>query len=189
MTDEENLAGRDQGDKNMIQDDELDKTKITYRSLKSFGERQEYTLIAELLRRGYDVYRPLVDDQGIDCILRRDMSNGPQYVDLQIKSTSKRVKHEDAGMFAGLQIRDPRENYLWAFYSEYIGATWVIPSLELVSMASMNKTGKNIGKYTINFAKVVKKEPFKREEFSKYEGEMGYKIIDQTFVNMGSRHY
>ena len=52
-------------------------------------------------------------DQGIDC-------------------TSKRVAHKDAGMFTSLQIRDPRESYLWVLYSEYIGATWVIHSLELV---------------------------------------------------------
>lgn len=36
-----------------------------------FRQAQEFGAIAELLRRGYDVYVTLVDDQGIDCIVRQ----------------------------------------------------------------------------------------------------------------------
>lgn len=45
----------------------------SYRSTASFGKRQEYVVIAELLRRGFDVYQTLVDDQGIDCVIRQEM--------------------------------------------------------------------------------------------------------------------
>jgi len=41
-----------------------------YRFLKAFGERIEYVVIGELLKRGFDVYKTLVDDQQIDCVLR-----------------------------------------------------------------------------------------------------------------------
>lgn len=44
----------------------------SYRSTASFGKRQEYVVIAELLRPGLDVYATLVDDQGIDCVIRQE---------------------------------------------------------------------------------------------------------------------
>ena len=56
-----------------------------FRHSASFGKRQEFGAIAELLRRGYDVYITLVDDQGIDCIVRQ----GPdKFYDVQIKARS-----------------------------------------------------------------------------------------------------
>ncbi|WP_229725834.1 hypothetical protein, partial [Calditerricola satsumensis] len=47
-----------------------------FRSSASFGKRQEYVVIAELLRRGFDVYQTLVDDQGIDCVIRQERDGG-----------------------------------------------------------------------------------------------------------------
>ena len=38
-------------------------TQGKHRHRASFGKRQEYIAIAELLRRAYDVYMTLVDDQ------------------------------------------------------------------------------------------------------------------------------
>ena len=56
---------------------------MRFRHSGSFGKRQEFGAIAELLRRGYDVYVTLVDDQGIDCIVRQ----GPRrYFDVQIRA-------------------------------------------------------------------------------------------------------
>lgn len=46
-------------------------TAVTFRSSASFGKRQEYIAVAELLRRGFDVYMTLVDDQQIDCAFRQ----------------------------------------------------------------------------------------------------------------------
>jgi hypothetical protein len=36
----------------------------SYRSTSSFGKRRGYVVIADLLRREFDVYQTLVDDQG-----------------------------------------------------------------------------------------------------------------------------
>jgi hypothetical protein len=44
---------------------------MSYRSSASFGKRQEYAGVAEMLRRGFDVYMTLVDDHQIDCIIRQ----------------------------------------------------------------------------------------------------------------------
>jgi hypothetical protein len=42
---------------------QFDSPIMPYRSSASFGKRQEYIAVAELLRRGHDVYMTLVDDQ------------------------------------------------------------------------------------------------------------------------------
>jgi hypothetical protein len=42
---------------------------MSYRDTASFGKRQEFIVIAELLRRGFDVYLTLVDDQGISSVI------------------------------------------------------------------------------------------------------------------------
>jgi hypothetical protein len=43
---------------------------MTHRSTASVGKRQESIAVAELLRRGFDVYMTLVDDQQIDGLVR-----------------------------------------------------------------------------------------------------------------------
>lgn len=62
---------------------------VRYRHTASFGKRQEFIAIAELLRRGFDVYQTLVDDQQIDCVIRKEVSGNPVYLDIQIKARSK----------------------------------------------------------------------------------------------------
>ena len=121
-------------------------TGHTFRSTASFGKRQEYIAVAELLKRGFDVYMTLVDDQQIDCIVRIP-STPPRYVDLQIKARSKSAKN--AGTFAAMEIRNPRENFLFLFYSEACHMYWVIPSIDVMRLANRNKEGKNVGKCRI----------------------------------------
>ena len=58
---------------------------MNYRDTASFGKRQEFVVIAELLKHGFDVYLTLVDDQGIDCVVRL---NETKYLDIQIKARS-----------------------------------------------------------------------------------------------------
>lgn len=122
---------------------------MSYRSSASFGKRQEYIAIAELLRRGYDVYMTLVDDQQIDCIIRQEKDGELRYMGIQIKARSNLAKNP--GTFAAMDIRDPRENFYFIFYSESVDTYWILPSLKLIEEARQNKSGDNAGKYTINF--------------------------------------
>jgi len=48
--------------------------------------------IAELLRRGFDVYLTLVDDLQIDCVIRQEENVAPVYMDVQIKARSLKFK-------------------------------------------------------------------------------------------------
>lgn len=124
--------------------------KTSYRHSASFGKRQEFGAIAELLRRGYDVYMTLVDDQGIDCVVRQGQN---KYFDVQIKARSKDCNPRHAGQFPQLDVGDPRKNYVFIFYSETIDTYWVIPSTTLVSpgFANQVKSGPSKGKYRVLF--------------------------------------
>lgn len=126
----------------------------SFRSAASFGKRQEYVVIAELLRRGFDVYQTLVDDQGIDCVIRQEKEGKLRYLDIQVKARSKDCNPRNAGRFAAMEIVNPRPNYFFIFYSEQADTYWVVPSEELVQLARQNKTGRNQGRYTINFCNV-----------------------------------
>jgi hypothetical protein len=122
-----------------------------FRSTASFGKRQEFGAIAELLRRGYDVYMTLVDDQGIDCIIRQ----GPErFFDVQIKARSKESKAGKVGHFPLLDCTNARKNYVFIFFSEGVGDRgqyWVIPSTTIVKpgFGTTLKSGKNKGKYRL----------------------------------------
>jgi hypothetical protein len=126
----------------------------SFRSTGSFGKRQEYIAVAELVRRGYDVYMTLVDDQQIDCVVRLVVGSHPVYIDVQIKARSTDAKQP--GTFAALIVRDPRPNFMFVFYSEGTGTYWVMPSLDLVQEATRNKEGVNAGKYSIVFTDLRK---------------------------------
>jgi len=83
----------------------------SHRSSASFGKRQEYIAIGELLRRGHDVYMTLVDDQQIDCVIRQENKGKLRYLDIQIKARSENAKNP--GTFAALEIRKPRNNFIF----------------------------------------------------------------------------
>jgi hypothetical protein len=140
--------------------------KQTFRSTASFGKRQEYTVIARLLKEGMDVYATLVDDQGIDCVIRKDPKT---YYDIQIKARSKDCKPYDAGRFAGMTIANPRSNYYFIFYSQQVDKFWVMPSIEVVQFASRNKKGNNIGKFHMLFTGIREGKVYPLPKFQKYE--------------------
>ena len=107
----------------------------------------EYWVIGRMLKEGLDVYVPLVDDMGIDCIVRR--ADG-SFVEVQIKARSKRVVPGDAALFAAL-THEHRDNYWFVFYSERLDTTWIMTSAEFIQESNQNKSGKNKGKRSIWF--------------------------------------
>jgi len=147
---------------------------MDHRSTASFGKRMEYVAVAELLRRRFDVYMTLVDDQQIDCVIRQECNGKLRYLDVQIKARSKDAKH--AATFAALDVRTPREDFWFIFYSEAADTYWVMPSMDLVKpgIANQNKggadgKGKNKGKYTIKLANKNKGGWKPRPKFTQYE--------------------
>lgn len=142
---------------------------MSYRNTASFGKRQEYIVIAELLKRNFDVYMTLVDDRGIDCVVRL---NSKKYLDIQIKARSKTAKNWST--FAAMKFV-PKNNCFFIFYIEKNKTYWIIPSKELVKHSYINKTGKNKGKMRADMPR--SETTAKGKLFSKYKDENGFKLL------------
>ena len=95
---------------------------FTFRHSAGFGKRIEYYIIGLMLKEGLDCYVPLVDDDGIDCVIRKNDGN---FIEIQIKALSNDVKMGDAALFAALE-HEKRENYFFVFYSERLNKTWIL---------------------------------------------------------------
>jgi len=144
---------------------------MNYRDTASFGKRQEFIVIAELLRRGFDIYLTLVDDKGIDCIIRK---NENCYIDMQIKARSKEAKQWN--QFSAMSFT-PRKNYFFIFYTEKNNSFWIIPSCEVVKLGSVNKSGKNAGTISLILPKRLSGSKFNL--FQKYKDENGFKLLEE----------
>jgi hypothetical protein len=149
------------------------KSARSYRDTASFGKRQEYVAIGKLLRLRFDVYMTLVDDQGIDCVIRREVvKNKPDYLDIQIKARSGDSLPTNAGRFVPMFIPNPRPNLFFIFYSEQADTYWVFPSLDLVREANRRKSGASVGRYSIvltNYSK-AQNRVIPRPRFRPWEG-------------------
>ncbi|MBQ6057025.1 MAG: hypothetical protein IJJ70_08205 [Treponema sp.] len=142
---------------------------FTFRHSAGFGKRIEYYIIGLMLKEGLDCYVPLVDDDGIDCVIRKNDGN---FIEIQIKARSNDVKMGDAALFAALE-HEKRENYFFVFYSERLNKTWILSSEEFLQECVTNKSGKNAGKRSIWFNGCKKdingdKKEYSKPQFDKY---------------------
>ena len=62
---------------------------ISFRHSAGFGKRMEYNLVGQMLMEGLDVYLPLVDDHGVDCVIKKEDGT---IIAVQIKARSNEVK-------------------------------------------------------------------------------------------------
>lgn len=143
---------------------------MRFRHSAGFGKRMEFYLIGKMLKEGLDCYIPLVDDDGIDVVVRR---NDGGFIEVQIKARSNDVKYGDAALFAAM-THELRKNYYFVFYSERMGTMWILSSQEYLDECVTNKSGKNVGKRSIWFngkrknIKTGEAEEYPLPRFEKY---------------------
>ena len=106
-----------------------------------FGKRMEYWVAGLMIKEGIDVYMPLVDDKGIDIIIRRKDGT---FIEVQVKARSKGVIMGNAALFSAIR-HEQRDNYYFVFYSERLDMFWIMTSEEFIKESVQTKTGKNIG--------------------------------------------
>jgi hypothetical protein len=121
---------------------------VAFRHSAGFGRRMEYWLIGQMLKEGLDVYVPLVDDFGIDAVIRK---GDDEFIEAQIKARSKTVGEGNAAHFAAIVHEKPRKHYYFVFYSERLDAMWIMSSEQFIAEALQGKTGKNVAKRSIWF--------------------------------------
>jgi len=137
---------------------------IAFRHSAGFGKRIEYYIIGLMLKEGLDVYMPLVDDNGIDAVIKRPDGS---FIEVQIKARSSTVGLGHGGLFAAI-THELRHNYWFVLYTERHDGIFVLSSDEFVAEASQNKTGINAGKRSLWLNGMRKnKETGEREEYIK----------------------
>ena len=68
---------------------ETNEKDTSFRNRASFGKRMEFSILAEILAEGLDIYTPLVDDNGIDAVIRKEDGS---FIEIQIKARSGNEK-------------------------------------------------------------------------------------------------
>ena len=139
---------------------------MQFRDTASFGKRIEFWIIGEMIKEGLDVYIPLVDDMGIDAVIRKP--NG-KFIEVQIKARSKNVIFGDSGLFSAIR-HELRNNYFFVFYSERMDTKWIMSSKEFLKECSTNRTGKNKGTRSIwfNGKNTKERKEHTKPKFEKY---------------------
>lgn len=120
-----------------------------------------------MLKEGLDVYTPEIDDDAVDIVVK--VPSG-QYMEVQVKAVSK------GAFFAAISHRK-RNNYWFVFYSEELDKFWILSSAEFVKEASQNKTGNNIGKYSIRFLSTKQGKSIPNNKSKQYEVKDFQRII------------
>ena len=143
---------------------------ISFRSSAGFGKRMEYNLVGKMLMEGLDCYLPLVDDHGVDCVIKKPDGT---FIEIQIKARSREVNDGDAALFSAI-VHEPRPNFYFVFYSERLDLMWIMSSEEFLNECVTNKSGKNIGKHSIWFngnridKTTGKKKEYCKDQFKKF---------------------
>lgn len=118
---------------------------MSFRSSAGFGKRMEYNIVGQMLMEGLDCYLPLVDDHGVDCVIKK--TDGT-FIEIQIKARSNEVADGDAALFAAI-THTLTPNFYFVFYSERLNSMWIMSSEEFLNECVTNKNGKNAGKHSI----------------------------------------
>ena len=156
-----------------------------FSNLAGFGKRMEYWVAGLMIKEGFDVYMPLVDDKGIDIIVRR---KDETFVEVQVKARSKDVIMSTAASFGPIR-HEQRNNYYFVFYSERLDMFWIMTSEEFIKESVQKKTGKYIGQRYIQLNGIRKnKKTGEREEhckpqFEKYIAKNFSRLADRDSVN------
>lgn len=151
----------------------------SFRHSVGFGKRIEYFIVSRMLMKGLDCYMPLVDDHGVDCIVKKKDGT---FIELQIKARSNEVAKGDAALFAAIN-HELTPNYYFIFYSECLESMWIMSSEEFLKECTTNNTGKMqvliaFGLMDIELIKnqALKKE-YCNEKYNKYR-KSDFKILE-----------
>ena len=118
------------------------------------GKSTENMVLSKLLSEYRETYLPVVDDQGVDLIVRTrrpeerddaqiyDLSDGrmrteclsSEFQEVQVKSASTE------GLFAAFRCV-PRPNYWFVFYVRDIDTMWLIHSSDVYRLSSISAPG------------------------------------------------
>ena len=109
------------------------------------GKRAEFLVFGELVRRGADLYLPIID-MGIDAVIRQKDGN---YLEIQVKSTKAPGM---AGWFNAYDLdyyAEKRFFIVCVDLSKQPPETWILPSAVFKKHATVWESKKGWKRYTL----------------------------------------
>lgn len=85
-----------------------------------FGKICEYKIILKLLEEGFDVFSPIIDNKGVDCVIKNEKG---KYIEIQIKGRQPRD-------IFNIKNFQPKDNYFFILIPSD-QATYIIPSFKI----------------------------------------------------------
>lgn len=160
------------------------------RATQATGTLGELRVIGELLRRGLEVYQPVVD-LGIDCIIKIEKD----YKEIQIKTRDK----VSAELLFDVKKFIPRENfYIICYYIKEPETFWVFPSkvfkenayyikkskrFRLVLGAEDSKKRRKLHIYRNNFFQLKEGTKEATEELKQKVKKSGWQSLKELYPN------
>ena len=118
-------------------------------------------VIGKLLEKGFTVYTPVADIEGIDCIIRNEKE---RLIEIQIKT---RNENDDIDKQFRVKNLKPHKDFFIACYLIDKDALWIIPSFTFKKFSySINN---EISALPMNISN--------KRELSKYKDELGLELL------------
>ncbi len=99
------------------------------------GKRGEYRVIGKLMEKGFTVYVPVLDIEGIDCIIKNDMG---RLIEIQIKTRNK--KDSNNRQFKLKFLNSHQDLFICCYFID-TDELWAIPSIQFDKIAYKNRYG------------------------------------------------
>jgi hypothetical protein len=131
------------------------------------GKRGEYIVVGKFLEKGFTVYTPVADIEGIDCIVRNDNN---RLIEIQIKTRNKREGYNKQFRVKNFK---PHKDFFICCYMIDTDELWTIPSFVFYKNSFLNKFGNR------GLLMNIKKE----RELSKYKDNIGLELLKLGLKN------
>ncbi|GHV87932.1 hypothetical protein AGMMS50267_02920 [Spirochaetia bacterium] len=136
--------------------------KPTQKGPQQTGKQFEYYVISRMLDANLDVYLPVVDDHGVDAVVK---TPDGAFQEIQIKGCSRDKKDGNAALFADINCDKACPNYWFVFYAERLDTLLLLSSKELTRLVKPDTKGKLHIKFN---GKNREKGEYILEQYEKY---------------------
>jgi hypothetical protein len=128
-----------------------------------FGKHVEHFVISSMLKEGLDVYLPVMDNNGVDMVVKRPDGH---FAEVQIKARSKEAKIP--AFFPKVQHHLPKPRFWYVFYVARFEAILLLSSLEFHLLTAVSPPQRKRPFRQIRFDGRTKGVPCIQSKYQKY---------------------
>lgn len=128
-----------------------------------FGKHVEHHVISLMLKEGLDVYLPVMDNNGVDMVVKRPDG---RFVEVQIKARSEGAKCP--AFFPDIRHDGPKSRFWFVFYIAHFDAMIVLSSREFLHHSVTAKKGRKDWSRQIRFDGRIEGKPCIQLKYHKY---------------------